>query len=237
MDNHSIYANEEIESWVDRSGLIEQEKYLVSKYLQNKGKLIEAGTGGGRISLEIKKEYDKLEIMAFDFVKEMIENAKIKSDKISFEVADASDLSFIEDESFDFAVYLQQIVSLVPYSLMSLVLSESFRILKKDGLIIFSFLYFDGRAINPFLSSLINTIRVIRGEKYQQGSLPWLKLSGKPNYKLFGKNQAMTYWFKKEEILEILKKTGFKIIEVTTSKEILKHLSGADGMLYIVCKK
>ena len=237
MDNHGVYANEELESWIDRSGLIEQEKYLISKYLQNRGKLIEAGTGGGRIALEIDKEYDSLEIMAFDFVGEMIENAKIKSDKINFEVADASDLSFLKDESFDFAIYLQQIVSLVPYPLITLVLSEAFRILKKDGLIIFSFLYFEGRAINPFLSFIINTIRVFRGERYQQGSLPWLKLSGKPNYKLFRRNQAMTYWFKKEEIIKILENTGFKIIEVTTSRQIQKRLSGADGMLYIVCKK
>jgi len=237
LDNHAVYANEELGSWIDRSGLIEQEKYLIDKYLENRGKLIEAGTGGGRIALEIEKEHDNLEIVAFDFVKEMIENAKIKSDRINFEVADASDLSFLRDESFDFAIYLQQIVSLVPYPLMPLVLSEAFRILKRDGLIIFSFLYFEGRGINPFLSFIINIIRVIRGEKYQYGSLPWLKLSGKPNYKLFGKNQAMTYWFKKEEIIARLENTGFKIIEVTTSKQIEKRLSGADGMLYVVCKK
>jgi hypothetical protein len=83
----------------------------------------------------------------------------------------------------------------------------------------------------------VNLVRTLRGEKYQQGSLPWLKLSGKPNYKFLGKNQATTYWFKKEEIIEKLENIGFKIIEVTTSKEIAKQVSGAEGMLYVVCKK
>jgi ubiquinone/menaquinone biosynthesis C-methylase UbiE len=237
MNNHTVYANEELENWVEREGLIPQEKYLLEKYLPDHGKLIEAGTGGGRISLEIMNKNGSLEILAFDFVQEMIERAKIKSNKIDFKVADATDLSFLENETFDTAIYLQQILSLIPYTLIPKALDEAYRILKKDGVIIFSFLYFKGRKINPLLSFITNIIRLLRGEPWQRCSLPWLKLARKVNYRLFAKGQAMTYWFEKDEIVDMLNKRGFKIIEIITSKEIVKQTKGSDGMLYIVCKK
>ena len=237
MNNHAIYANDELQSWVEREGLILQEQYLLDKYIKGDETLIEAGTGGGRISLALIAKYKDLDIMAFDFVEEMIENAKKKSTYIDFKVADATDLSFIEDRSFDTAIYLQQIISLIPDTLIPKALDEVYRILKNEGIVIFSFLYFDGRKINPLLSMLVNIMRKIRGEKWQKCSLPWLKLSGKINYKLFAKNQAMTYWFEKKQIMDMLKNKGFTILETTTSKEIEKRSSGDEGMLYIVCQK
>ena len=237
MNNHTVYANEELNNWVEREGLLLQEKYLLDKYLPDGGKIIEAGTGGGRIALEIQKRNHALEILAFDFVQEMIEHAQIKSSTVDFQVADATDLSFLEDESFDIAIYLQQIISLVPYTQIPKALNESYRILKKEGVIIFSFLYFKGRRVNRILSYLINLIRVLRREPWQKCSLPWLKLAGKVNCRFFQKDQAMTYWFEKDEIISMLEERGFTILEITTSKEIAKQTNGAEGMLYIVCKK
>jgi ubiquinone/menaquinone biosynthesis C-methylase UbiE len=226
LDNYSVYANEELESWTERSGLLEQEAYLIEKYIQDDSRLIEAGTGGGRISLEIDKVFKDVNIVAFDFVADMIRSAKMKSDKIDFRVLDASDLSVFEDESFEFAIYLQQIVSLVPGSLVSKVLEEAYRILKKDGVIIFSFLYYEGRRINPLLSFLVNGVRFLRGEERNRQCLPWLKLGGRANLKLFSKDQATTYWFEENEAREVLEKIGFQILEVKK-----------DNMLYVVCRK
>ncbi len=226
MDNHSVYANEELNSWTGRLGLLDEESYLLEKYLINKGRLIEAGTGGGRVSIEIAKRFDNLEIVAFDFVKDMINNAKTKNKKIDFRVLDASDLSIFKDESFDFAIYLQQIVSLVPFELIPKVIDESYRILKKDGVIIFSFLDYQSREFNPFLSFAVNLARIIRGEKWQKQQLPWLKLGGKVNLGLLGKKQATTYWFEDDEIKVILEDIGFKILEVKK-----------ESMLYVVCQK
>jgi len=236
LDNHSVYANEELDGWTDRSGLIDTESYLIGKYIKNKGNLIEAGTGGGRISLEILEEYPNLNIIAFDFVEEMILSAKKKSTFIDFRVNDASDLSEFKDESFNFSIYLQQIVSLVPEELIPKVLGESYRILKKDEVILFSFLYHEGRKINPILSFLTNIFRTFRNEKRRPQTLPWLKLGGKMNLNLFGKDQATTYWFKKKEIIELLQKYGFEALEVASAKEIQKRTSSSKGMLYIICK-
>jgi len=237
LNNHTVYANEELNNWAEREGLILQEKYLLEKYLPNRGKLIEAGTGGGRISLEIGKMNKSLDIFAFDFVEEMIEYARLKSSTVDFQIADASDLSFLEDQTFDIAIYLQQIISLIPHAMISQTLDESYRILKKDGIIIFSFLYFKGRRINSTLSYITNFIRVLRGESWEKGCLPWLKLGGKANFRLFQKSQAMTYWFEKDEIVNMLEARGFHILEVSTSKEIANETERAEGMLYIVCGK
>ncbi len=226
MDNHSVYANEELGSWTERLGLLAQEAYLVKKYIRDHGSLIEAGTGGGRISLEIDREFNNVNIVAFDFVEDMIRSAKKRSNKIDFRVLDASDLSDFEDESFDFAVYLQQIVSLVPEALIPKVLDESYRILKKDGVILFSFLYYHGRKINPLLNFIVNMIRSARGEVWERQRLPWLKLGGKVNMRLFNKDQATIYWFEEDEIKTILENIGFKILEVKK-----------DNMLYVVCRK
>ena len=237
MNNHTIYANDELENWVEREGLIPQEQYLLDKYITGNETLIEAGTGGGRISLELKKKYENLNIVAFDFVEEMINRAKRKSNNIDFRVADATDLSWIADERFDTAIYLQQIISLIPDTLIPKAIDEAYRVLKNDGIAIFSFLYYDGRKINPLLSLLVNIIRKTRGERWQKHRLPWLKLSGKINYKLFSRHQAMTHWFDKKEIVSMLETQGFTILETVTSKEIEQRTSGSDGMLYIVCKK
>lgn len=226
MDNHTVYANEELKNWTERSGLLKQESDLLYKYINNHGKLLEAGTGGGRISLELSNKFQKLDIVAFDFVEDMIDAAKRKSDKIDFMVLDASNLSVFQDETFHYAIYLQQIVSLVPEEKIFDVLSEAYRVLKKDGIIIFSFLYYQGRKINIPLSVLINIIRAIRGEKWQKQSLPWLRLGGKINWKLFANKQATTYWFEEEEIRKILEQIGFTIIEIKK-----------DNMLYMVCSK
>jgi len=237
LNNHTVYANEELASWTGRTGLLEQESYLIEKYLRNNGRLIEAGTGGGRIAVEIEKRFSRLNILAFDFVEEMIASAKKKSSTIDFRVMDASDLSSLKDESFDFAVYLQQIVSLVPEALIPKVLEEAYRILKMDGVVIFSFLYYEGRKINPLLSFMVNTVRFLRGEEREQQRLPWLKLGGKINLKLFCKGQATTYWFHENEIRGVLERSGFEILEVATSKQLQQSAAISEGMLYVVCRK
>ena len=226
MDNHEVYAKKELASWTERSGLSEQEQSLIEKYIKNEGRLIEAGTGGGRIALEIQKRYGRLEITAFDFVEEMIVSAKTKSDAIDFRVLDASDLSVFEDEYFDYAIYLQQIISLVPQELIPRVLGESYRIVKKDGIVIFSFLYFQGRKFNIPLSFMANTVRVMRGEKWEFQRLPWLKLGGRFNTGFLKKDQPTTYWFEENEIKSLLENLGFRIVDLKK-----------DTMLYIVCQK
>jgi len=47
-----MYSASELDLWKDRESILKQEQYLLEKYFTNKEcKVMEAGTGGGRISL------------------------------------------------------------------------------------------------------------------------------------------------------------------------------------------
>ena len=54
-NNKAIYSTVEFDSWAFREGLIDTERFLIEQYLDKEGKTLEAGTGGGRILLEMKK--------------------------------------------------------------------------------------------------------------------------------------------------------------------------------------
>ncbi len=236
MSNYQIYSDDkEIKSWSSRAGLLSCEKYFLDKYLMHKDiSIIEAGTGGGRISLYLYEKGYK-NIVAYDFVDEMISIAKDKNSDIDFIKADATDLSTFDSELFDVAIYLQQIISLIPKEKIDLAIKESIRVTKKNGIIVYSFLYFKGRRINRFLSPTVNFIRFFRGEKYDKNYLPWLKKAGKLNYRFLSKNEPCVYWFDKDEILKKLQKFSLKIIEVKTMSDFKK--TNEKGMLYIVCQK
>ena len=82
--NAKLYSNEILDEWQKRKHLIKAEEYFISKYLLNKSyTILEAGTGGGRISFELEALGFK-NIKAFDIVPEMIEYALEKVKKNEF---------------------------------------------------------------------------------------------------------------------------------------------------------
>ena len=237
MTNQTLYNTSEFELWSDRKGLLVQEHYFLTKYITAlECSILEAGTGGGRISCELENLGFK-NITAFDYVKKMIEAAKANHSHshINFFVADATDLSALQSNTFDRLIYLQQIISFIPKQAISKAFSEAYRITKPDGIVIFSFLNWRGRKINPLLSYLLSVVRFFRHETQCKQCLPWLKYNNHPNWKLFSKNQPTTYWFTQEELISTLKNFGFTILEIKTSS----YFTGAssDGMLYIVAQK
>lgn len=94
ISNKEVYRTVEFETWADKKGLNEDEKYLIVKYLNKNGKKVEAGTAGGRILREMK-DLGFQELYGYDYVPEFIEQAKQReaSQSISFEVQDATDLN------------------------------------------------------------------------------------------------------------------------------------------------
>lgn len=237
MDNKSLYASSEFELWNQREGLLEQERYFLSKYILSKEeKILEAGTGGGRISYELEK-MGFSDITAYDYVEKMVESAKLKNPatRIRFLVADATELSVLPSMGYDRLIYLQQIISFIPKEKIQTAFNEAYRLLKPEGIIIFSFLNWNGRSINPFLSLILNTVRFLRNNPLCRQSLPWLRVGGKPNWNLFSPNQPQTYWFKRSEIVHLLESVGFNIVEIKTSSDFT--FSSSEGMLYIVCQK
>lgn len=243
LTNKSIYSNQEFRSWAGRADgdLIAVEKYLIEKYLKNNGgEVIEAGTGGGRIAFNIEK-MGFSNITAFDYVLPMIEAAnqhKLKrQSNINFLTLDATDLSTLRDGSFDYLIYLQQVICFIPKEFIEKALAESYRIAKDGAISIFSFLLWEGRSFNAVLSILLNVMRLLRGEPISRQSLPWLRFDNKLNWSFFKKGQATNYWFKRDEISLLIKKSGYFIMECGTAGEILNLKNNNSKMLYIVCRK
>jgi ubiquinone/menaquinone biosynthesis C-methylase UbiE len=239
--NKELYSEKLFNIWSQKLGLLPSEEYLINQYFLNKeSKIIEAGTGGGRIIFEIEKlGFTKLE--AFDFVENMITFCKEKKIKfgsnIKFRVADATKLNCYESNSFDYLIYLQQVLCFVDKDLFPQSLREAHRIGNENSVYIFSFLNWESKFYNPFLNWLVNLFRVIRNEKKVKHQLPWLIINGKFNWKFLNSNQPQNLWFKKENIIKILNDNGFNIIELITGENILNKHNSKSGHLYIICKK
>lgn len=134
-NNKEVYSTVEFNSWTYRKGLIKAEKFLIEKYLDSKGRTLEAGTGGGRILLELLK-LGFSSLYGFDFVPEFIEVAKKRLDitkSIIFEVQDITDLHY-EDSYFDQIICLQQLISFIEEEEeRTKALKKAYRILKSGG--------------------------------------------------------------------------------------------------------
>ncbi|MEG4577104.1 class I SAM-dependent methyltransferase [Microcoleus sp. N3A4] len=250
INNKEVYSTVEFEAWADKKGLNEAEKYLILKYLNKNGKTVEAGTAGGRILLEMK-DLGFQYLYGYDYVPEFIEQAKQReaSQSISFEVQDATDLSY-ETSGFEQIIYLQQIVSLIEEEDKRLkALREAYRILKNDGTALFSFLNFESRIKSPFVVYLayLSMLRRLSGSNRSIQYIPWLKLGGKYNFLALLDRGPYPYWYKIQEAHQILTQVGFKIVAVGSSYQIgqgkmcddLESLKNQPiaGMLYFVCKK
>lgn len=240
--NAALYSNELFEEWSHREQLLPAEEYLLKKYLVDKSKeVLEAGTGGGSISFYIEKMGFE-HITAFDFVPKMIEHAKAvaqeRNSSINFEVNDATNLADYDNESYTYLIYLQQVLCFIePKELFLQGIKEAYRILKKDGVVVFSFLDFDSRPYNSALSKTLDILRKLRNEKRSSQYLPWLRIGSSFNRNLLSSNQAVSYWVKKDDIIFDLENIGFSILEAKNTNQIHSDNTQRKGMLYIVCKK
>lgn len=250
-DNKAVYSTVEFESWAHRSSLILAEEFLINKYLDKKGKTLEAGTGGGRIILELQSlGYESL--YGFDYVPEFIDQAKSrdKSNTINFAVQNATNLNY-EIDFFDNLIYLQQVICFIEEdSLRKKAIEEAYRILKPGGTALFSFLSYEARITNKMYSMYMKYLKILRkmkGSDHKLQYLPWLKLGNKPNIMAIIDKGPYVYWYKLEEIEQILKEAGFIIKTMGTGSSINRGImynsrrelmnDQLEGMVYFVCTK
>lgn len=185
VSNKEVYNTVEFDAWADKKGLNEDEKYLIVKYLHKNGKTVEAGTATGRILWEMK-DLGFQELYGYDYVPEFIEQAKQReqSQSISFEVQDATALSY-QNSDFEQIIYLQQILCFIEEDDKRLkAFREAYRILKNGGTALFSFLSFESRIKSPFVLYLayLSMLRRLSGANRSIQYIPWLKLGGKFNF-------------------------------------------------------
>lgn len=235
--NKELYSDKLFKVWADKNDLIALEEYFIKKYLINKnGKILEAGTGGGRIIFEIEKLGFK-QLNAFDYVEKMIQVCNSKKNNknsiINFKTADATNLSDYESDYFDYLIYLQQVLCFVDKDKLREALNEAYRIGKKNSVYIYSFLNWNSKFYNPVLSILVNLFRLLRNEKVDKYVLPWLNINGAFNWKFLNRNQPQNVWFKRNQVINILEKNGFSILEVKSKV----NNSSKNSHIHIACKK
>ena len=251
IHNKTVYSTVEFHSWATRKGLIATEKVLLETYLQKKAKTLEAGTGGGRILLEMKA-LGFTALYGFDFVPKLIEHAKKRdtTHEIFFEIQDATCLSYA-DSFFDQVVYLQQIICFIEDPALRLTaLREAYRVLRKGGTALFSFLSFEARSRSAkYFSFLLylSLLRKLSGTNRSVQHLPWLKLGGKLNCGSFLDRGPYTYWYRLKEVERSLVAAGFQTVAIGSTRQISEGRMCAsyeelarepiDGMIYAVCTK
>lgn len=240
--NAERYSNEVFELWANHQNLNKSEDHLLNKYITDTSKhVLEAGTGGGRLSFCIEEKGFN-HISAFDVVPNMIAHAKKRAStndsNINFSISDAAVLENYDSDSFDYLLYLQQVLCFIDKKdLFTNALKEAYRVAKKDAIVMFSFLDYESKIYNPALSSFVNVLRKLRNEEQSSRHLPWLKINNDINWKLFHKNQPKTYWVKRAEITALLEDIGFSVVEAKNANQFSKNTSKRKGILYVVCKK
>ncbi|MEO0837496.1 MAG: class I SAM-dependent methyltransferase [Cyanobacteria bacterium J06643_5] len=247
----NVFSDVEFDNWAYIENLKPEEKFLIDNYLNKGINIIEAGTGGGRILIELQKlGYSSL--TGFDCEPKMVEvaNQRDTSKEIQFEVQDAVNLPY-KNESFGQALYLQQIMSFIPTESQRLnAFKEAYRILKPSGTILFAVLNFDARIRKPFYQKYLSYLmffRKVTNSRNEIQTIPWLKHNGKPNLSALIDKSPYTYWFKIEEIHQILQNVGFEVMALGSSPQIQQGRmcnspqqllqEQLEGILYIICKK
>jgi ubiquinone/menaquinone biosynthesis C-methylase UbiE len=249
--SQEMFASKEFDTWAYGEGLLAEEKYLIEKYLSKDKRTIEAGTGGGRILLSMKK-LGFTSLQGYDFLPKFIEEAKQKdpSGSICFQVENAINLSY-EDCSFEQILYLQQMICSIEEEKNRLkAVEEAYRILKTAETALFSFLSFDARCRIPMYRAYLSYLPVFRwifARKRSIQELPYLKHGSKFDFFALLDRCPYLYWYTIKEAYQLLKKVGFEIVAIGSDYQISQgkmHISPEtlknepiQGMIYFVCKK
>jgi SAM-dependent methyltransferase len=249
--NKDLYAGREFLTWLDSQNLLKAEEYLITKYLNPDLLTVDAGTNGGRIAQGMRG-MGFTALAGFDYIPALIEQAIIRDPArtIDFQVQDATGLAYL-DNSFDQIVYLQQILCTMESAADRLnAVKESYRILKPNGIGLFSVLSFESRTSGAVFSSYytyLKMLRKLRGDSLSIQYFPWLRAAGKPNFGAILDRGPYSYWYLVSEAYELLKSVGFEILAMGSEQQIITdQLKTTDrellaeqisGHLYFVVKK
>ena len=170
-----------------------------------KGKVLDAGTGVGKLIPYLLRNHNVRSIIGIDYEKAMLEEAKRRKDirietkKLQLLQGNVMDLKF-ENSSFDTITSLNVLYTLTePLKF----LEESFRVLRKGGNLVLS-------SPNQFLPEKIGELERVISEEFE----------GDQQYKIFKKcNEYLVSGFKPklfsiEEICNLLNRVGFEIQDI-----------------------
>lgn len=251
ITNKDVFAGKEFGVWATKTGLHLEERYCIDNYLDKNGKTVEAGTGAGRILLEMRKMGFK-SLHGYDFVPQFIDEAKRRdsSGEIQFDVHNAISPDY-PDGFFDQSLYVQQILCIFEEaSDRQRAIREAHRIVRDGGVAVFSFLSFESRLGDPLRkahTTYIQTLRRMRKSNRPIQLQPWYKQGGRRNMGALLDAPPFLYYYRAEEAWRTLRATGFEPFAVGSSFQIrngymhdnVRQLldEPIESSLYVVCRK
>jgi SAM-dependent methyltransferase len=112
------------------------ERFLFEQYLYSGMAILDLGVGGGRTTPYLSSIAGRY--VGVDYAPEMIAACRKKFPRLEFEVANAADLSRFASSSFDAAVMAFNGIDYLPEKTRLRALQEIRRVLKPEGILIFS---------------------------------------------------------------------------------------------------
>ena len=114
--NREFYSSPEmVDYYARKEGVTACERYAFDKCARPGDAILDIGVGGGRTTGYLAPKAGRY--VGLDYSQEMVVAAQVKYPEFQFHCADASDLSFLADGSFDVAVFSFNGIDCIPHRL------------------------------------------------------------------------------------------------------------------------
>ncbi|MDR4506129.1 MAG: class I SAM-dependent methyltransferase [Candidatus Scalindua sp.] len=249
--NRRNYGKRHVVSCYAHSLLQKPETLILEKYQEYiLGKcVLDLGCGAGRTAphlYNLSKNYTGI-----DYSFEMIEVCRERFKELCFVHGDVRNLNMIEDGSSDFVLFAYNGLDSVSHEGRLIGLREIYRVLRKNGLFVFSshnrnhrdaisrpsitFTLHIYPMINNIIQFALSTYNHTRNKKKEQCNEEYSILNDRAhNYSM------LTYYIDRKNQISQLAKIGFDVIEMfDTSANVLEHDSddGDSAWIYYVARK
>lgn len=193
---------------------------MFDDYLAKGDRVLDLGCGNGRYYELFKNK--EIDYIGIDNSERLISIAQRKYPMISFQVADALKLPF-PDNCFDKICSMAVLHHIPSKEFRSEFLKEAKRVLKKDGILIFTVWKF--HQLKEIYSLIKYSILKLIGKS---------KLDFKDIMKHWGKETDRYYhWFSKKELVALVKKAGFKVKKIGVIKNKRRNRQN----IYLITEK